>query len=215
MKSVAPVRLASLVALSLVMVGCATDKGRERSGKAVSSVADTRMAVLDADKEVKQSLDAIAKLEAAPNDLLPAFNAYKTEVRDVKKQAANVRSAAADMRQRAAIYRSAWRAESETLSNEALKESAEARQKRIEERFDRVNQHYTELDAAFGPYIADLDDIQTFLSNDLTFNGVKAASPAIEKARKDGETLRAKLAEMTQVLENTKDALSPTTTPAS
>ncbi|HEY0008693.1 MAG TPA: DUF2959 family protein [Tepidisphaeraceae bacterium] len=208
------IRVSALTALSFLAAGCASDQGQKMSKQTVTSVSQTRTALMNSDKEIQESLDALNMLEKQNTDLTSAFTVFKKEVQDVKKQAANVRTAATDMRTRATEYRSEWRADIGTLSNEELRQSARERAQTVEKRFERINELYSQVNINYGPYVSDLDDLQKFLSNDLTSRGVTAASPAFNKARTDGEKLRSSIRELSSELEQTSTALSPTTAPA-
>ena len=65
---------------------------------------------------------------------------------------------------------------------------------------------------AYDPFISNMKDIRTYLSNDLTPGGVKRLEPTIEKARRDGAALQKALDDFNQASQRVQATLRPTGT---
>ena len=63
---------------------------------------------------------------------------------------------------------------------------------------------------AYEPFISDMKDIRTYLSNDLTTGGLRKIEPTIEKARRDGAALQKALDEFNRASDGVQASLKPT-----
>jgi predicted nucleic acid-binding Zn-ribbon protein len=200
----------SVVAVLFAMMGCASDAGRERSGKAVGGLKATRDELAAGRKQIDEVLAALDSLQNAQGDLRPAYNKYKDEVKQTEDKAKDIRARAADMRARADEYQQKWQEEMSKVSNPDLKAAAQARSARIRERYSAIAAAADEVRTAYQPFIKDLKDVQTYLSNDLTPAALSAARPVFDKARSAGQKLQAKADTLATEMNDVAADLSPT-----
>jgi hypothetical protein len=62
---------------------------------------------------------------------------------------------------------------------------------------------------AYDPFIRNMKDIRTYLSNDLTTSGIKKIEPTIEKARRDGAALQKALDDFNRASDGVQASLKP------
>jgi len=203
-----------MVATATVAIGCGGDAGRQRSRSAVTSLKETRAEAAMGTADVDQALASVAALENASGDLQQPFRKFKAEAADVEARATEMAARATDMRTRAAEYRTAWTAERAQLTTPELREAAEQRAQQVGERFTRIEAKYREAQNVYQPFLIQLRDLQTYLSNDLTTNGIRAAKQegAFERVREEGQTVKTELNELVAELDQATTALSPTVT---
>ncbi len=201
--------LALAVAAAALAHGCAKDEGRERSGKAVAGLRDTRAELAKAEKQVDQVLAAAGAVQSAQGDLKSAYDKYKKEVEQTEDAAEDSRKRAQDMRARANEYQTKWQQEMSQVSSPELKAAAQARAAKVRGRYDMIQAKAQDARAAYEPFMRDLKDLQTYLSNDLTPAAVQAASPVFDKTRASGQVLKQKLDALEQELDDVAAEISP------
>jgi type IV pilus biogenesis protein CpaD/CtpE len=201
--------LALAVAAAALAAGCAKDEGRERSGKAVGTLKETRAELANASKQVDEVLAAASGVQSGQGDLKAAYDKYKKEVAQTEEAAQDSRKRAQDMRARSAEYQNKWQQEMSKVTNPDLKAAAQARAAKVRGRYEMISAKAQDARAAYEPFMTDLKDLQTYLSNDLTPAAVQAASPVFEKVNASGQVLKQKLAALRQELDDVAAEMSP------
>jgi hypothetical protein len=204
-----PRRIASGVVGSLVAVcltafaGCSSNpKGPERSAKAVESFRETQKNLAAANAQVQATNESLRQLTAAPaGDLRPAFNKFAQNVRETQDLAKKAAERATAMRARTDVYVTQWNAEIQGITDEQLRAQGQQRMAAGRAEFARVATVALEARQAYEPYMTGLQDIQTYLSNDLTAGGVASVQGKAQATIAAGEALRRKLDAVQQELE--------------
>lgn len=199
----------ALLGAALAVGGCQSDPGQERSGKAVTGLRETRKELADASKQVNEAMAAADAVQAAPADLKPAYEKFRKEVAETESAAADARKRAEDMNERAETYQKKWHEEMAKVTNPDLKAAAESRASKVRGRYATISAKAQDVRAAYQPFIKDLKELQTYLSNDLTAPAVQAAKPAFDKAKSSGQVLNQKLAALQQELDDVASEMSP------
>jgi hypothetical protein len=200
--------MALAVAALALTGGCAKDEGRDRSGKAVTSLKETRDELADTSKQVDEVLAAANSLQSGKGDLNAAYKKYKKEIAETEQAAADTRKRAQNMRARSAEYQTKWQEEMSKVSNPDLKAAAQARAAKVRGSYEMISAKASDTSAAYQPFMADLKDLQTYLSNDLTPAAVQAASPVFQKVNASGQVLKQKLTALRQELANVASDMS-------
>jgi chromosome segregation ATPase len=202
--------LALALAATTLTAGCAKgDGGQDRSAKAVDSLRDTRNEVAGAHKQVDEVIAASATLQAGQGDLKKAYDKYKKEVAETEEAAKDIRKRADDMRARSHEYQAKWQEEMSKVTNPDLKAAAQARATKVRGRYDMIQAKAQDAKAAYEPFIRDLKDLQTYLSNDLTPGAVEAATPVFAKVQASGQVLNQKLDAFKAELDDVATEMSP------
>jgi len=115
------------------------------------------------------------------------------------------------MRTRSAEYQTKWQEEMSKVSNPDLKAAAQARAAKVRGNYEMISAKASDTSAAYQPFMADLKDLQTYLSNDLTPAAVQAASPVFQKVNASGQVLKQKLTALRQELANVASDMSSST----
>jgi chromosome segregation ATPase len=212
MSAISP-RTFGVVLVSLLIVGCA-NPARQRSERAIASLDNTRAELNQGTAQVNDVLATLDQLESRPADLKPVFRKFVRQVDDLERQANSVSRRVRDMRVRSTDYSVAWQAENQTIANPDLRAAATQRVERVSDRYQQVDARAQEVRSAYDPFINELRDLETFLSNDLTYGGVNAAKPVFDTVRSRAAELKDRVADLVQELDETYSRLSPTTAPA-
>jgi molecular chaperone GrpE (heat shock protein) len=185
-----------LATFAAAVGGCSSaPKGPARTAKAVESFRDTREHLADASKQVTATNDSLRVLsEASSGDLRPLFNKFAANVQKTEAAAKEARDRAEAMRKNTDAYVAQWQKEFSTISDEELRRTSEQRVAAAKTEFERVRSAAAEARSAYEPYMQGLKDVQQYLTNDLTAQGVSAIRPKATDTIRKGETLQQRIA---------------------
>jgi hypothetical protein len=154
------------------------------------------------------SLNALLAVKPG-EDLRPAYQAYSDDVDKTKQAAATTKERGTRMDADAASYFSTWKADNDRISNAELKKAATKRLGQVQNDYSSSVASLRAAGSEFGPFLADLGDIHTVLSNDLTASGLKGAEGVIKKAKRGHAEVQKQIDAAVKHLTATQKALSP------
>ncbi len=155
------------------------------------------------------SLNALLATDPG-GDLRPAYQAYVEHAEKTKTAAEVTRSRFSQMSADSVTYFGAWRSDNQKIANGKLRKVATKRLEEVKKDYDSALKSLDAASAKFTPFLADLADIQTALSNDLTAKGLKAAKGVFKKANRDHGEVQGEIELAIQHFTATQAALSPT-----
>ena len=186
--------LLAAVAVAALVSGCASSKGYQKADKTGASIADFHNEVVNLKKAVDGTMALLSQTtENAATDPRKAFAAFAKSVDKVEDARAKTAKRAADVKSEGAAYFKQWEKELANINNPDIRALAEQRKAKLNEIFGKVGPLLEEAKAEFDPFLADLKDLRTFLSQDLTIAGVDAAKDIIKKTRDHGAALQGSL----------------------
>ena len=196
----------AVLTLAVIAGGCSSSsEGPGRTAKAVESFRDTREHLADASKQVGTTNDSLLKLtSAAGGNLRPLFDKYVENVRRTQSMADAARKRSEAMSANASAYTSTWQKELSKISDEELRRTGEQRAAAAKTEFERVRTAAAEVKAAYAPYKQGLQDVQQYLTNDLTADGARSIKPKADDTISKGQALQQTIA----ALEKELDALA-------
>jgi predicted nucleic acid-binding Zn-ribbon protein len=171
---------------SLFLAGCKS-AGYQQADKTGEGIASFRDEVLNGKKAIDQtmvSLNGIAT--SASTDPRKAFETYTKSVANLESTANKVRKRGQDMQEKGKAYFAQWEQQLAQVKNPEIQQLATQRKAKLNEAFDKIKEVSEPLKAKFDPWMSDLKDLQTYLSNDLTVNGIDAAKELFAKTRAGG-----------------------------
>ncbi len=210
-KSVFPVIAAFFVILSqlTLLAGCATS-GYKQADKTGVGIAGFRKEVVGLKKSVDSAMVNLSGVtQAAATDPRKAFEAFNKSVDQVEKARSRASKRAAEVKTAGAAYFKTWEAQLATISNEEIRLIAEQRKAEWMEIFSKFGPMLEEAKNDFDPFLANLRDLRSFLSQDLTVSGVDAANSIIEQTRNDGIELQGALDNLIDELNSLSAILTP------
>ena len=200
-----------LLALSL-LIGCASSNPRRDAANAViDRTAELQEAVEASKQQVGSSLTAMERLPGSGADLKKAYNRYEDEVKAMQKSRQRVAEARREMLTRFSKYQEAWYGDSASLANPTLREAAADRMAEVRQDFEAIRPLYGDVVRGYEQFIPHLQEVQTYLANDLTVPAVQAVTPTLEKTRQEAATLRTAMDELIIGLRTLTDSLTPET----
>ena len=154
---------------------------------------------MDSDiREIKIQSDVTAKsldsvLNAGQPELKKAFDTYSDAVAELDSQGKKVLKHIDEMKARSTEYFAEWEKQGETYTNPQIRELSDERRNKLAEIYARVPAAGSGIKRAYLAYLVDLKESQTYLSNDLTPDGITAIIPVAEKSDQDAEALKTSL----------------------
>jgi len=200
--------LTGLVAAAL-MSGCATT-GYKQADKTGAGIAEFRAEVISLKQAVDGAMADLTKItETAASDPRKSFQAFAKSVDKVENSRAKAGKRAASMKAAGEAYFKQWEAQLANISNPEIRSLAAERKTKLSETFSKVRPEMEQARDDFDPFMTDLKDLRSFLSQDLTIAGVDAAKGIIEKTREHGMRLQKSLDSLIDEMNSIAAALTP------
>jgi hypothetical protein len=152
------------------------------------------------------SLDALLKAE--PAALKTAFAAYSDNAARMDDKGKALMKHSEKMGAQGREYFDEWRKEGNTYTNPDIRKLSEERRARLMEDFDKIAANGAGVKGSLTAYLSDIRQIQTYLSNDLTPNGVTSITAVAEKTMADGGNLKSAVQPVLSAIEVAKGELS-------
>ena len=208
-KSLIMVRLLALTLGLSTLIATAGYAGQEELMKSVGDALAEGNATKSQLAMTMGSLNALLATNPG-GDLRPAYQAYVENAEKTKKDAESTRQRVAQMNSDSTKYFSEWRIDNQKIANGKLRKVAIKRLEQVKNDYQKSLESLDRASGRFVPFITDLADIQTALSNDLTAQGLKAAKNVFKKANNDHSEVQKEINAAIQHLAATQAALSPT-----
>lgn len=206
-------KIKMLTLCSLLVIGvsaCASTKGYKKAENTSSSMEKFNTEITNTRAQVDVALKALTDLAAAPEaDLRKTFETFSKAVDRVEAHAKRVRARADKMSENGQSYFDAWRKEFVAISNPELRRRSEERLQQTIANYDSIITKMQAAKESFQPFQTDLKDIQTYLSVDLSSQGVQSLEDIIAKTQKDTVVLNKKLDEVITEISAVSAAMSP------
>lgn len=169
------------------LTGCATT-GSERATKTTNSMqaveGDYKQASVQIDA-TRTSLEDLIK--PGQTDLKKAYGTYAGNVEKMEQLGKRLDMHTEQMRTRGQAYFAEW--ESSYTSIE-IRQLSEQRRNEMRKIYAKIPEASIGVSGALKSYLTEIKDIQTYLSNDLTPQGVEIIHPVAQRAMKDGDDLK-------------------------
>lgn len=195
-----PVFALALTGSIALVSGCATftkKSGVERAESTTTSMekvnSDTRQASLQIDA-TKATLDDLLKLgqspAAQPEDVKKSFETFSKNVDSMEDTGKDLNKHIDEMNAQGNNYFEEWAKEGGTYTNPQIQKLSEERRSRLDMSFRNMQTATAGVRAPLNSYLAEIRQIQSYLSNDLTPKGVSAVVPIAKAAERDGNRLK-------------------------
>lgn len=189
--------LSVIALLGVLLTHCASTTGMERADRTTSSMqtVEERMdATLDNIDALETTLSELTREDR--RDLQAAFEQHINNLDELEKNSRELIEDFRSMESNAQNYFTEWEQESGSYENPRLRDVSEERRRQIQERYEAIDLDSSELENRLQAFISENNEIRTFLSNDLTPEGVQAVEPLVEEVREEGERLKREISEV-------------------
>src|SRR4051812_25115071 len=183
--------------------------GVQRTQTAADGLHAMSQELSGARQTVGETLTALQELSNAQGDLLAPFERYMRLKENVDQSAQRIGQRGEEMRGRARDYITNWEVEVYGVEDAGLRAQAEQRRNRVRADYGKISDASRSLRESIEPFQRQLGDIQTFLSNDLTPAGVRAASNSIQKATQSGQELQRRIDSLIAEVDRVASSMTP------
>jgi hypothetical protein len=169
------------------LTGCATT-GMDRATTTTNSMqtveGDYKQASLQIDT-TRASLEELIKPDQT--DTKKAYDAYTANVVKMEKSGKQLDTHTEKMRVKGNDYFAEWE---NSYTNPEIRELSERRRIEIREGYVKISEASIGVKGALKSYLTDIGEIQKYLSNDLTPQGIESIRPVAQRAMTDGDNLK-------------------------
>jgi hypothetical protein len=169
------------------LTGCATT-GMDRATKTTNSMqtveGDYKQASVQIDA-TRATLEDLIKPDQA--DMKKAYDAYTANVVKMEKSGKQLETHTEKMRVKGNDYFAEWES---SYTNPEIRELSERRRIEIREGYGKISEASIGVKGTLKSYLTDIREIQKYLSNDLTPQGIESIRPVAQRALTDGNNLK-------------------------
>jgi PBP1b-binding outer membrane lipoprotein LpoB len=206
-------RTMTIAAAALLLAGCTTT-GYQQAEKTGAGITEFREEVNRGKQAIDATMQSLGQIAATANtDPRAAFQQYKKDLASLEAITAKVRKRSQEMKAKGDAYFKQWQQQTATVQNPEIRKLSEEQKTKMQATFDTIQQHTEPLKAKFDPWLADLRDLRTYLSNDLTVSGIDAARGLFEKTQSEGTEIQKSMDALVAELNKVSVAMTPSTAP--
>lgn len=201
---------ASAVIGTVALTGCGTTAGYKQADKTGAGIADFRTEITKAKTAVDDTVKALGQVAVTANtDPRPAFEKFIKSLANLESTSAKAKQRGEDMKAKGKAYFSSWEKELEQIKNPEIRALATDQKVKLQAAFDSIRTVSAPLKEQFDPWMSDLQDLQKYLSSDLTVSGVDAAKGLFAKTQAEGFQVQKSMDALVAELNTVAATLTP------
>ncbi len=201
--------LTTTLATTALFTGCATS-GYQQADKTGAGIAQFREEVAKAKLAVDDTVKSLGQVAVTANtNPRDAFKQFTKSLANLESTAVKAKKRAADVKAQGQAYFANWEKELAQLQNPEIRNLAVQQKAKLQAAFDSIKTVATPLKAQFDPWLSNLQDLQKYLSNDLTISGVDAAKPLFAKTQTEGFEVQKSMDALVAELNTVAATLTP------
>jgi hypothetical protein len=200
----------TVAAAQLFTAAEAVAAGYKLADKTGASIAEFRDEIVNVKKEVDATMTALDKIvTTATSDPRKAFKEFEKAVPRIDDAAKKAKKRAEDMKERGQAYFAQWEKEMAAVNSMEIRQLADDRKVELQGAFGKIKTFMEPARDQFTAWLADLKDLQKYLSNDLTIGGVDAAKELIGKSQTEGRAVQQSMDKVIAELNTIVATLTP------
>jgi len=188
-----------------ILSGCATT-GMDRATKSTNSMlaveADYKQASLQIDA-TRGSLENL--IEPVQTDVKKSYTGYAENVDKMENLGKQLDKHSDKMRTRGNDYFMEWES---SYTNPEIRELSERRRIEMREVYAKIPEASIGVKGALKAYLTDIREIQKYLANDLTPQGILAIKPIALRAGTDGDNLKETIKNVLSTIDRVKTEMT-------
>lgn len=153
---------------------------------------------------IRSSLDGLTN---SPSNLESAFDNYSSDVERIMALEQAFAEYYDDMIGNGDAYFDEWDTSGNQYVNPEIQSRSDERRAEIYSAYEMVKANSAGIREAFQAYVIDVSEIETFLANDLTRQGVNSISSTANTTIRNGENLLADFDELQMAIRETKSKM--------
>jgi archaellum component FlaC len=196
-------------ALLLPLCACKTT-GVDKVSTTAATMTDIRTELEKAPASIDAVANTIDTLSKFTGNVKAQFHAYERAIKDMESHAERVRSLRKDFKAQQAAFSKHWATQLEKITDEDLRKQAADRRDKALAVFKELSDEADAVKAKFDPWMVSVNDVRTYLENDLNPAGIKSVNDRIKKIKSTATTIKKEIADVNQTLVEVVDAISAT-----
>lgn len=213
-----PIKLIALVATTLaaaaLFTGCATS-GYQQADKTGAGIAQFREEITKTKLAVDDTAKSLGQVAVtAHTNPREAFKQYSKSLANLESTSAKARKRGQDMKAQGQAYFADWEKQLAQLKNPEIKNLATKQKAKLQATFESIRKVAEPLKAQFDPWLSDLQDLQKYLSTDLSISGVDAAKGMFTRTQTEGLEVQRSMDALVAELNTVAATLTPANVPA-
>ena len=204
--------LAALPVLILAgsFAGCASKPSpRDPATDTAASLEETSSSLQDLKAQVGETLAAMERIPGSGGNLASTFGDYRGQLDELKKSLNQVSEQQRSLDGQLTRYQQQWAADTARFDSGNLRENAQRRLNEVRDTIDDIDPAYDRVRDSGRDLVSHLEEIRTYLGNDLTTPAVRSITPTLEEARQRGATLRTNIDELLIEMREINDTITP------
>ncbi len=199
-----------VLASVLLIAGCATTTGSDRSAAASVTMEEVEDEIRLLVLEVTATNSALASLvNPLQDDLRTAYEVFSVGNVALAVAVDRFMTRSSQMAAEGREYFEEWRIQGKTYKNPKIQELSEQRQSELGEVYTQIADTSVGIQGELKEYLANVQEIETYFSTDLTTKGVTAINPFANRTIIEGFSLSVKLRDLLGIVEEVREELSP------
>lgn len=193
---------------SFIISGCASTSGLERSEEFQNSmdrVDEDVERITSQVNSVNSSLNELTR--EGQGDIRGAYDRFSEAVSELGEMESEFESNTDRMESNAESYFEGWSRSDGEYDNPELQRRSEERRNEIKQRYDRISQDSNSVEEDLRSYVSSVNEIESFLSNDLTSQGISSIAGIADDAINDGDQLKSELNSLQTAIASTRDEI--------
>lgn len=207
-------QFATLAAVGAVLAAGCSSIGYKKQNLTAANIQFTGNLITDLQGKLDTTLTSLNNLVNQPQaDLRPQYKTFASNITALQSAAKKLSAARTDIASKEKEYFAEWDQEIAQMQNADIKAISQSRRDEVAKNLASLKTSYAQTDMAFKPFLADLQDVQKYLSVDLTAGGLAAIKDPVAKANQDAGPLKDSLTQLAGDFKKFGDSLSSRTTP--
>ena len=193
------IRTIALSVLLLATASCKSTEGHDRAAATADQVVMVGHCAGQTQLALDQSLSSLKQVDATRGeDPTPAFKEFSSAYTSFNGELADLRKQRASLASMAESWFTEFEQKNSAIQDEDLREDGAKRLAEFREKIGETSKTVDELIQGATDVDKTLGDLRTYLGNDLSPDGIKAASGKISDIAKDGHKVAEKLGELSK-----------------
>lgn len=197
-----------ILLISFAISGCASSSGLERSEEFQNSMDRV-------DEDVERITTKINSVNSALNeltrqgqgDIRGAYDRFSEEVSELREMESDFESNTDQMESNAESYFEGWTRSDDQYDNQEIQRRSEERRNEISQRYESISQNSSLVKEDLRSYVSSVNEIESYLSNDLSSQGINSIAGIADDAITEGDQLKNELNSLQSAIASTRDEI--------
>lgn len=195
-----------LLSMLFILSGCATtNTPSQETSSSLDTMQEHLDEILTQLDETENSLNDVTN--ADESTLEDAYESFTDDVSQTEDMKNDFEDLADDVRQNSSEYLTKWENEVNNYENNQLRRGSEQRLGEIRQALSSVRNNSGSVTRAMEDYLSDLNEIDSYLNNDLTISGVEAVYSLSQNMEDSGDNLRQEINTLQQSVTDAKEEM--------